>query len=96
MSSDTEENIEDHLAADKIGKKKNNKDPKKKKWKKIANNSNKKHKRTKSKISNALERSFNQDIDNEEAQNTSISVPYTSFNIYNSQREILIHLLCLY
>ena len=96
MSSDTEENIEDHLAADKIGKKKNNKDPKKKKWKKIAINSNKKHKRTKSKISNALERSFNQDIDNEEAQNTSISVSYTSFNTNNSQREILIHLLCLY
>lgn len=96
MSSDTEENIEDHLAADKIGKKKNIKDPKKKKWKKIANNSNKKHKRTKSKISNALERSFNQDLDNEEAHNTSISVPYTSFNTYNSQREILIHLLCLF
>ena len=76
MSSDTEENIEDHLAADKIGKRKNNKDPKKKKWKKIANNSNKKHKRTKSKISNALERSFNQDLDNEEAHNTSISVAY--------------------
>ena len=76
MSSDTEENVEDHLAADKIGKRKNNKDPKKKKWKKIANNSNKKHKRTKSKISNALERSFNQDLDNEEAHNTSISVSY--------------------
>ena len=48
-----------------------------KKWKKIAKNTLKNtHKRnkSKSKISSALERSFNENIDNEDTHNTSISV----------------------
>ena len=48
-----------------------------KKWKRIAKNTLKNtHKRnkSKSKISSALERSFNENIDNEDTHNTSISV----------------------
>ena len=48
-----------------------------KKWKKIAKNALKNtHKRnkSKSKISSALERSFNENLDNEDAHNNSISV----------------------
>ena len=48
-----------------------------KKWKKIAKNTLKNtHKRnkSKSKISSALERSVNENIDNEDTHNTSISV----------------------
>lgn len=48
-----------------------------KKWKKIAKNTLKNtHKRnkSKSKISSALERSFNENLDNEDAHNNSISV----------------------
>ena len=48
-----------------------------KKWKKIAKNTLKNtHNRnkSKSKISSALERSFNENIDNEDTHNTSISV----------------------
>ena len=48
-----------------------------KKWKKIAKNTLKNtHKRnkSKSKISSALERSFNENIDNEDTHNTSICV----------------------
>ena len=50
-----------------------------KKWKKIAKNTLKNtHKRnkSKSKISSALERSFNENIDNEDTHNTSISVTF--------------------
>lgn len=48
-------------------------DPKKKKWKKIAKKANAKHKRTKSRLSNAVEKSFNENLENDE-QNNSISV----------------------
>ena len=50
-----------------------------KKWKRIAKNTLKNtHKRnkSKSKISSALERSFNENIDNEDTHNTSISVTF--------------------
>lgn len=73
MSSENEENIEDNIGVSKI-ESKSTTDPKKKKWKKIAKNANKKTKRTKSRVSNAVERSFNQDLENDETHNTSISV----------------------
>lgn len=73
MYSENEENIEDNIGVSKI-ESKSTTDPKKKKWKKIAKNANKKAKRTKSRVSNAVERSFNQDLDNDEIHNTSISV----------------------
>jgi hypothetical protein len=62
MSSDVEDNQYDNLTY------KNN--TKNKKWKKIAN---KKKKRTKSKISSSIERSFGKENDNEDTQNTSTS-----------------------
>lgn len=73
MSSENEENLEDNIGVSKI-ESKSTTDPKKKKWKKIAKNANKKTKRTKSRVSNAVERSFNQDLENDETHNTSISV----------------------
>ena len=51
-----------------------------KKWKKIAKNTLKNtHRRnkSKSKISSALERSFNENLDTEDAHNTSVSVTIT-------------------
>ena len=49
------------------------KNVKNKKWKKIAKKTQNK-KRTRSKITCALERSFNDNLDNEETHNTSVSV----------------------
>ena len=63
MSSDVDD--------DSLGyNKKNNNDVKNKKWKKIAN---KKNKRTKSKISSSIEKSFGKEVENEDTQNTSTS-----------------------
>lgn len=73
MSSENVGYVEDNLGVNK-NESKSTADPKKKKWKKIAKNANKKAKRTKSRVSNAVEKSFNQDLENDETHNTSISV----------------------